>query len=142
MAIEDLLNKLGKHTTLCNSFDLQWSQPGVGFGSFYFRAKDDGFVEISNECMSKNFIKRVLCQMVDDAVLDDDVPNKGTTPDINRSSFDRAKVGREPTEDEILKYMADNNENYYNAGERLREDQYGGLPPDGYTSWGDFWGRF
>ena len=47
--------------------------------------------------------------------------------------------GREPTEQEIQEYMKENNENYYNARERLRENAYGGKPPGGYRSWGDYW---
>ena len=45
----------------------------------------------------------------------------------------------EPTEEEIRRYMKENNENYYNARERLREHAYGGKPPGGYSSWGDYW---
>jgi hypothetical protein len=30
-------------------------------------------------------------------------------------------------------------ETYYTAREKLRELAYGGKPPDGYASWGDYW---
>ena len=49
-----------------------------------------------------------------------------------------ALINREPTEEEINKYMINNGENYYNSRERLREESYGGKPPMGYNSWGDY----
>lgn len=45
----------------------------------------------------------------------------------------------EPTEKEIYAYMKTHPENYYNARERLREKAYGGKPPHGFQSWGDYW---
>lgn len=48
----------------------------------------------------------------------------------------------EPTEQQIQNYMKNNNENYYNARERLREASYGGKPPGGYSSLGDYWKSF
>jgi len=54
---------------------LGWSAKGIGFGSFYFYEKkdDDGNIKLycENECMSKEFIKRMLCIMVDDAIMND-----------------------------------------------------------------------
>jgi len=47
--------------------------------------------------------------------------------------------GREPTEKEIYDYMKEFNENYYCAREKLRDDAYGGKPPYGFQSWGDYW---
>jgi len=47
--------------------------------------------------------------------------------------------GTEPTDDEVMIYMKKHQENYYNARERLREKAYGGKPPNGYQSWGDYW---
>lgn len=40
------------------------------------------------------------------------------------------------SERNIRNYMEIHNENYYNARERLREQRYGGTPPDNYDSWG------
>lgn len=45
----------------------------------------------------------------------------------------------EPNNDEIEKYMKEHNENYYCSREKLREEAYGGKPPQGFGSWGDFW---
>jgi hypothetical protein len=137
MSIQDMLNNCANDVTLDNSFSIQWSVTGVGFGSFFFSAKEDGSIEIQNECMSKEFIKKVLCMMVDGATLNDEISEKNAL--MQRSTFEKAKHGREPTEDEIIDYMRLHNEHYYNARERLREQQYGGLPPEGYSCWGDFW---
>ncbi len=50
------------------------------------------------------------------------------------------KKGREPTRMEIENYMMNNwGETYYTAREKLRESAYGGKPPNGYSSWGDYW---
>ena len=58
---------------------------------------------------------------------------------MNRSTDQRALQGDEPTEKQIQEYMKTNSENWYNARERLREVAYGGLPPRGYSSWGEYW---
>jgi hypothetical protein len=58
---------------------------------------------------------------------------------MNRSTDQRALQGSEPTEEQIQEYMKTNSENWYNARERLREVAYGGLPPRGYSSWGEYW---
>ncbi len=53
---------------------------------------------------------------------------------------DEVKNNVEPTEDEIRVYMRNNKkESYYTAREKLREKAYGGNPPTGYASWGDYW---
>jgi len=46
---------------------------------------------------------------------------------------------KEPTGDEIKKRMAETGERFYDARERLREAAYGGKPPYGFASWGDYW---
>jgi len=45
-----------------------WSACGVGFGQFYFYIKDDKIM-CSNEQKDKEFIKKMLCKMVDDCEL-------------------------------------------------------------------------
>lgn len=52
------------------SFTLWWSGRYVGFGEFRFFYRD-GELMIDNECMDKDFIKAMLCKMVDDATLTD-----------------------------------------------------------------------
>jgi hypothetical protein len=46
-----------------------WSAAGVGFGQISIATNDDGYL-IQNECMGKNFIKSLLCKLVDAAALD------------------------------------------------------------------------
>ena len=51
-------------------FTIRWSQPGVGFGGFYIW-EEDGATFIESESMSKEFIKKILCQLVDEAQITD-----------------------------------------------------------------------
>jgi hypothetical protein len=53
---------------LNHNFRLQWSVTGVGFGESYFYV-EDGVIKCSNECMGKDFLKKVLCMMVDQCEL-------------------------------------------------------------------------
>lgn len=48
-------------------------------------------------------------------------------------------IGKEPEHEQIIQHMQQHNEDYYNSREQLRELQYGGKPPIGYASWGDYW---
>lgn len=48
-----------------------WSVPTVGFGTFHFYNGVDDKVHCGNEYMSKEFIKKVLCDMIDNCVLDE-----------------------------------------------------------------------
>lgn len=50
--------------------------------------------------------------------------------------------GTEPSPEEISAYMVEHNESFYNAREALRCKAYGGSPPDGCSSWDDFWKRY
>lgn len=47
---------------------LSWCKSGVGFGEFTFYNKK-GKIYCNNETMSKEFIKEMLCKMVDDCIL-------------------------------------------------------------------------
>ncbi len=49
---------------------------------------------------------------------------------------------KEPTEGEIKKRMKETGERFYDARERLREAAYGGKPPYGFSSWGDYWKQY
>ena len=53
-------------------------------------------------------------------------------------SVDRPLVNREPTEEEISICMESDSLTYYGAREKLREKSYGGKPPGGFQSWGDY----
>jgi len=60
-SMEDSCEMLG-------SVSMNWSAKGAGFGQFYFYNKD-GKMHCDNEMMGREFIKKMLCQMVDDCVL-------------------------------------------------------------------------
>ena len=65
-----VLSELETCCELNGSIDIGWSVEGIGFGHFYFYEKD-GEIHCDNEIMSKEFIKKVLCDFVDQCVLDD-----------------------------------------------------------------------
>ena len=72
MSIQEMFNKLDDSATLHNTFVVSWSETGRGFGQYRFKVLEDGRVSIDNECDPKEAIKRVLCHMVDNAVLEDE----------------------------------------------------------------------
>jgi hypothetical protein len=48
----------------------RWSAKGCGFGEMYFYLdKSDGYVHCDNELMGREFLKEMLCKMVDNCVL-------------------------------------------------------------------------
>lgn len=56
----------GTHFFMC------WGEPGVGFGEVHFEVKEGtNAVEMDTEGMSKDFIKKMLCRMVDNAEVID-----------------------------------------------------------------------
>jgi hypothetical protein len=58
-----------------SSLTVCWVKQGIGFGRFGFYKNDDGSWHIENECMGKDFIKEVLCDLVDNATLRDGGPD-------------------------------------------------------------------
>jgi hypothetical protein len=63
--------------------------------------------------------------------------------DLGMVEVERTKPkNEEPSDSEVKEYMETNNENYYSSREALREKSYGGKPPSGYASWGDYWKAF
>ena len=48
-------------------------------------------------------------------------------------------TNKEPSNEEIEKYAKANKVDLYTAREKLREQAYGGKPPFGFQSWGDYW---
>lgn len=69
--IQEMFDSMENTCVPCNGVQFDWSATGVGFGQFYFYEGDGGKLHCSNETMGKDFIKKMLCQMVDDCVLDD-----------------------------------------------------------------------
>lgn len=75
MSIKDFFDKFEDSCKPDKMVDFYWTASGCGFGGFYFYTDDDGIVHCGNELMSKEFIKRMLCKMVDDCILDDPSSN-------------------------------------------------------------------
>jgi len=46
---------------------------------------------------------------------------------------------KEPTKEDIQAKMDETGISFYEAREKLRELAYGGKPPYGFSSWGDYW---
>lgn len=71
MSLKEFFNAF---TDICHPMgtaDFEWSSKGVGFGGLYFYVSEyDGYVHCGNEAMSREFIKKILCDMVDQCVLD------------------------------------------------------------------------
>ena len=52
------------------NISFSWEAKGIGFGEFIITwSTEEKCLEIETETMSKEFVKRMLCQMVDDAVV-------------------------------------------------------------------------
>lgn len=49
---------------------LNWSAAGVGFGQLSLSVNEEGKYVFHNEGMGKNFIKSILCRLVDEGELD------------------------------------------------------------------------
>ena len=66
---------------------IQWSEKGRGFGEYAFWQLD-GQIFCNNGCDSKETIKRILCQMVDQAIFMDPSDGEKVNPEhrklINR----------------------------------------------------------
>jgi len=70
MSLKEMFDAMEDDCGPTSNVNFQWSAKGVGFGGFYFYTEDGKpQVYCANECMSKEFIKKMLCKMVDDCVL-------------------------------------------------------------------------
>jgi hypothetical protein len=70
-------------------------------------------------------------------IVPDFIQSCAITPTV--LPMDENTRSKEPTEKDIQARMELTGENYYGARERLREKAYGGKPPEGCSSWGDYW---
>jgi hypothetical protein len=52
-----------------NTFKILWSDEEQYFGEITFLIAENGNVKINSEHMGKDFVKKVLCQLIDDAKL-------------------------------------------------------------------------
>jgi hypothetical protein len=73
MSLKDFFDGCEDHATIDKNFQVSWSMKGIGFGSFTFFKDEDGTIRIDNECCSREGIKRVLNNLVDQATLMDEV---------------------------------------------------------------------
>lgn len=58
---------------------------------------------------------------------------------ITKLTFDELTKCEEPSNESVQKHMESSGKGYYGAREDLREEAYGGKPPTGFQSWGDYW---
>ena len=68
MSIRDTFDKLEDSCMPQRTIGFSWTAKDIGFGEFVFIWNDEKErLEMDTETMSKEFIKRMLCQMVDEA---------------------------------------------------------------------------
>ena len=73
MGIKIMDTKLGGvfANSQTTGFCVKWWAHGTGYGEFTFHYDPNNKWHIDNEYMDKEFIKNVLCAMVDSATLED-----------------------------------------------------------------------
>ena len=69
--VQDFFDRCETGISPVGDTEFEWSETGTGFGRFRFYVGMDHKVHCANECMSKEWIKRMLCHMVDECVLDE-----------------------------------------------------------------------
>jgi hypothetical protein len=69
MSIQDMFDNCETYCEPNPGAYFRWSKKGRGFGELSFYFKDDKLM-CGNELMSKEFIKKMLCLMVDECELD------------------------------------------------------------------------
>jgi len=75
MSLHEMFEKLEDRCYPNGTTAFQWTAKGCGFGEFYFYTKEgDNTIYCDNEMMSKEFVKKMLCEMVDNAVMNDPNP--------------------------------------------------------------------
>ena len=68
------------------------------------------------------------------------VPATSNSESREISTDEKALQGIEPTKEQVEILMKNNpKHSFYTAREELQEKAYGGKPPHGYASWGDYW---
>lgn len=50
---------------------IRWGAVGIGFGELYMYSDAD-LLMIDNECMSKEFLKKLFCKIIDQSTLSDE----------------------------------------------------------------------
>lgn len=72
MSLQNFFDACGDSVELnAESLTVEWSRSGVGFGSVTFY-KRDGKLYCDNECMSREFVRKVMTDLVDSAEFIDE----------------------------------------------------------------------
>lgn len=71
MSIQDFLNQFEDGADIHAPFTILWTEHGRGFGQYHFYTDEEGNIHIDNECDSRESIKRIMCRLIDNAILDD-----------------------------------------------------------------------
>ena len=71
MSLKDFFDGFEDCCNPTGEVSFKWSARGAGFGNLYFYFNEkDSYVHCENELMGREFIKKMLCNMVDNCVLD------------------------------------------------------------------------
>lgn len=63
-----------------------------------------------------------------------------THDEIKKALDGKGFPKRHPSDSDVFDHMKEHpSKSFYSAREDLRNEAFGGLPPIGYESWGDFW---
>lgn len=71
MSLQQMFDRCPDGESPSGTFEVHWSRKGTGVGGFYFYIGEDGKVHCSSECMSPEFVRGVLNDLVDHAIFDD-----------------------------------------------------------------------
>jgi len=69
MSMQDFLDNCENRIDIHSQIGISFSTTGFGFGQIYFTQNEDGTIRCDNECMTKEQIKKILSQMVDQCIL-------------------------------------------------------------------------
>lgn len=71
MSLQDFFDSCENDLELVSSCSINWSVKGTGVGNLQLYVGQDGNTWIQNEGMGKTFIKKILCDLIDGATLED-----------------------------------------------------------------------
>ncbi len=69
MSLQNFFGSFDTTCEPCGGAYFNWTREGMGFGQLSFYMEDDKLM-CGNELMSKELIKKILCEMVDKCELD------------------------------------------------------------------------
>lgn len=82
-------------------FGIAWGAAGIGFGEVYFEIGPKGEVHIDTEMMNDEFVKELLCFLVDNATKDDEEKNWKTVDDYWQEGRAAEEGAENPYTDEL-----------------------------------------